>query len=57
MTYRDKASTMDRLLEENPPMIYWRLCPIRRVQVAWLIDDPHVDIGYRPRFDPEEVAG
>jgi hypothetical protein len=57
MTYRDKPSTMDRLLEENPPMIYWRLCPIRRVQVAWLIDDPHADIGYRPRFDPEEVAG
>jgi len=37
--------SMDALLEENPPVIQWRLCPVRKVQVAWYVDDPHRDTG------------
>ena len=27
----------------RPPVIHWRLDPVRRVQVAWYVDDPYAD--------------
>ena len=37
------AREMDRELDANPPVIVWRLDPVRRIQVAWVVDDPYVD--------------
>lgn len=33
----------DKALEANPPVIVWRFCPFRRVQVAVSIQDPHTE--------------
>lgn len=33
----------DKALEANPPVIVWRFDPVRRIQVAVSIDDPHTE--------------
>lgn len=33
----------DKALQANPPVIVWRYCPFRRVQVAVSIQDPHTE--------------
>ena len=38
-----EVQKLEAAMEANPPNIQWRLCPVRRVQVAWLVDDPHAD--------------
>ena len=33
----------DAALEADPPVIVWRYCPFRKVQVAVSIEDPHTE--------------
>lgn len=40
------AQEMDRLLAVDEPVIVWRLDPIRKIQVAVAVHDPHKDSGH-----------
>ena len=33
----------DAALEANPPVIVWRYCPFRKIQVPVSINDPHTE--------------
>jgi hypothetical protein len=41
-----EVEKLEAAMEANPPIIVWRLDPVRRVQVAWSVDDPHRDGGH-----------
>lgn len=38
-----EVEKLEEAMEEDPPIIEWRLDPVRRVQVAWVVDDPYAD--------------
>ena len=43
-TARETAN-LERAMAERPPVIRWRYDPIRKVQVAWYVDDPYMTGG------------
>ena len=49
-TIREVAK-LEAAMAERPPRIEWRLDPIRRIQVAWFVDDPHEESSNKPRGD------
>ena len=51
-----EVEKLEAAMALRPPHIEWRLDPVRRVQVAWLVDDPHVDVYHRPRRNREESS-
>lgn len=48
-----EVTKLEAAMAERPPIIEWRLDPVRRVQVAWFVDDPYMEHGPAP----EQQAG